>query len=82
MDNKLNFAEHPHKVASQANETFGFILMYGNEFNNVHTLIQLYLTRVRPNLEYCSVIWSPCIQASHTRVEKYRGNSLNMCLST
>lgn len=79
VDNKFNFTKHIDKITSQACRTLRFILRSGREFNDVHTLILLFMSLVRPVLEYCTTIWSPRTQVQIEKVEKIQKNSVNMC---
>ena len=58
IDNKLKFSEHILKVRNTANRAVGYIA------RNVHykskdVIRNLYISYVRPHLEYCQQAWSP-----------------------
>ena len=55
----LSWGEHVQSVCSRARKILG--LLYRRFYNNApsHSLLQLYLSLVRPHLDYASAIWSP-----------------------
>ena len=70
VDSKLDFVSHVNKIVSQAFKILGYIFRAGKDFNNINTLIRLYNAHVRPILEYCSVIWSPCTNQLISSLER------------
>ena len=54
MDNSLKFSVHAARAASKANQILGLIRR-----SFVHLDIPLYISMVRPHLEYGNVIWHP-----------------------
>jgi len=58
LNNKLTWSDHIQVITKKANSTYGFIR---RNFNNCPTKIKssLYLSLVRPILEYASTVWSP-----------------------
>ena len=58
----LSFSQHIDSVCSKARKIIG--LLYQRFYNNASndTLLQLYLSLVRPHLEYASPVWNPYMQ--------------------
>ena len=59
----LSWSEHTMKICSKARKILG--LLYRHFYNNLssETLWQLYLSLVRPHLEYAAQQWDPYIQS-------------------
>lgn len=70
IDNKLTFTQHIDSITLRAYRMLGFVIRSGKSFWNINTLIRLYLTLIRPILEYCSAIWSPHFDIHVNRIEK------------
>lgn len=59
IDNSLDFKLHYDKICHKAFKMLGFVLRQGKVFKKVETLVLLYNTFVRSQLEYASSVWSP-----------------------
>ena len=66
LDSKLNFNHHIDNICKKANRTRAFIHR-NTKFCSRRTKIAAYNTLVRPQLEYCSTVWSP---HTDTNIEK------------
>ena len=57
-----SWGEHVQSVCSKARKILG--LLYRKFYNNApsNSLVQLYLSLVRPHLDYASAIWSPHVK--------------------
>jgi len=42
--------------------------------NDKRLLLRAFFVYVRPILEYCSVVWSPCTKKILTALKRYNGN--------
>lgn len=47
----------------------GFIKRFSFHFNDPYTIKTLYVTFVRPLLEYCSIVWAPYQDTHNNRIE-------------
>jgi hypothetical protein len=56
MDEKMNFSEQG--LVGKAFAMLGFIRRLSFEFRDPYILRSLYLSLVRPKLEYASCVWS------------------------
>ena len=59
LSSDLSFSQHIDSTCSKARKILG--LLYRRFYNNVNngTLLQLYLSLVRPHLECASPVWNP-----------------------
>lgn len=58
-DRELNFRLHIDNIISRANSALGFVKRWSKEFSNPYVTKSLYMSFVRPLLEYASQVWSP-----------------------
>ena len=52
----------------------GFLKRNSSEFTEPSTLVTLYNSLVRPQLEYCSIVWNPVFNFHSLRIEKVQKN--------
>ena len=72
----LTWTPHIHAVCSKARQVLGLLYCRFYNFSNTDTILQLYVSMVRPHLEYACPTWAP-----HTakdileleRVQKFAG---------
>ncbi|VDO10445.1 unnamed protein product, partial [Brugia timori] len=69
LDSKLTFIEHYNTIISKANSMLGFIKRFSHNFQDPYTIKLLYITYVRPILEYCNLVWNPYIALHEERIE-------------
>lgn len=69
LDEKLSFTEHYNHVVSKAYSMLGFVLRISNEFSDPFVLKSLFISLVRPLLEYGCVVWSPYYAVHSARIE-------------
>jgi hypothetical protein len=55
----LSFQPHVDHICVKSLRTLGFLIRNTKEFRNEQCLKTLYISLVRPTLEYCSIIWNP-----------------------
>ena len=68
MSSNLSWNAHITKIVSKANRMLGFIRR--NLYNCPRQLKETaYVSMVRPNLEYCSTVWSPYTESDSHRIE-------------
>lgn len=70
IDEKLRFKEHISNITRKAYRMLGFIFRCGKYFAKQSTMLTLYKSLVRSNLEYCSVIWNPFYGNSKDQIER------------
>jgi hypothetical protein len=54
----------------RAMRTLGFLLRLGSDFQNVQSFRTLYVSLVRPLLEYATVVWSPHYAVHSAAIER------------
>ena len=70
FDNKLEFTSHYSAIIKRAFKMLGFVIRVSRNFRNVDTVMVLYKTLVRSQLEYASVVWSPYLKSHVRAIEK------------
>jgi hypothetical protein len=58
MDEKITFSEHVDFMVAKALAMLGFIRRLSSEFRDPYTLKYLYMSLVRPKMEYASCVWN------------------------
>lgn len=83
LDVKLDFVSHIHNIAARSSSMLGFIKRWSKEFNSIDVTKQLYVSLVRPILEYASSVWSPyyathvdCIESVQRKFLRFALRSL------
>ena len=64
----MTFGNHIETICSKARKLIGLLYRRFNGANSA-TLLQLYLTMIRPHLEYASPVWSPFIRKEVRMIE-------------
>ena len=62
FDKKISFKEHIGHIFSKSMRLLGYIKRNSLELRDPSKIRSLYVSLVRPYLEYCSIIWNPSIQ--------------------
>ena len=52
------------------------------EHSNSSTLLKLYLTTIRPHLEYASPVWNPHHRNEINQIERVQKFAIRMCLKS
>ena len=73
IQHNLKWNDQIALAVAKANRTLG-ILNKAFKCWNIETLRTLFVTYVRPHLEYCAVIWSPYNKEDINRLERVRSN--------
>ena len=69
FDSKLSFEAHIDRITNKANKMLGFVLRITKAFTRYKSILILFHTLVRSQLEYASVIWNPFYAVYKDRVE-------------
>jgi hypothetical protein len=56
IDSKITFTDHIDVIVGRASETLGFIRYLAREFKDPYTVKTLFISLVRPKLEYASCV--------------------------
>lgn len=79
-DSKLNFGLHVDFMVNRANSMLGFVKRWSKEFSDPYITKTLYMTFVRPILEYASQVWSPYHDVHINRIESVQRKFLRFAL--
>lgn len=74
FDPKLTFDSHVNLIISKSLSMLGFLKRNTLEFSNIDCILTLYNALVRPNLEYCCIVWNPTYSSHSLRIEKVQSN--------
>ena len=80
LDSKLNFISHVTATVNKARGVLGFVKRWSKEFNDPYVTKSLYMSLVRPILEYGSVIWDPIYLKYSDFIESVQKQFLIFCL--
>jgi len=70
FDQSLSFEPHIRSVLSRASKMLGFVFRTTSEFTNINSIRLLYVTLIRPILEYCSPVWCPHYDVYVNKIER------------
>ena len=76
LDSKWTFQDHIDMVISKSFRTLGLIKRITSHFTSLNTIVYLFKTLVIPNINYCSVIWSPYTNDKFDRLNSIMKNFL------
>ncbi|XP_044761846.1 uncharacterized protein LOC123319063 [Coccinella septempunctata] len=74
-DSTLSFRAHIQAISASSLRTLGFVIRNARDFN-VETLQHLYISLVRPMLEFSSVVWSPYLSIDVSLLERVQNRFL------
>lgn len=80
LDAKLNFINHISITVNKARCILGFIKRWAKEFKDPYVTKQLYVSLVRPVLEYASIVWDPIYMTHNNYIESVQKQFLLFCL--
>jgi len=69
FDNQLKFHSHTNNISNKANRLLGLIRRSFDHLDS-SMLVKLFVTMVRPTLEYCNSIWGPSFILDQRKIEK------------
>lgn len=73
-DCSLDFSPHIYDICARSFRLIGFLKRNRCLFSQQETLLHLYITLVRPLLEYASSIWSPFTSSMISMIESIQRN--------
>ena len=79
LSSDLSWSSHIQKTCSKARQLLGLLYRRFYRHSNEQTLRQLYISLVRPHLEYGSSVWSPHLQKDVTMLEKTQHFACKIC---
>ena len=81
VDNKLRFNLHIQNIVGKAKAALGFMKRWSREFNDAYVTKLLFMTIVRPILEYASPVWSPYYDVHSDAIESVQKQFLLFALN-
>lgn len=78
LDSKLSFVNHIEDIVRRAWRNLGFILRVTKDFRHHSSLITLFLSIVRPILEYATTVWNPGYKKYIEQIEKIQKKFINV----
>jgi hypothetical protein len=70
IDNKLHFGIHTDNIISKAFQMYGFVMRSSVDFKHPSTLIHLFKSLIRSQLEYAVAIWNPLYKKYNKSLER------------
>jgi hypothetical protein len=80
MDEKMTFSERVDVMVAKTFAMLGFIRRLSLEFRDPYTLKSLYMSLVRPKLEYARCVWNPFYDIRVDRVERVQRRFIQFAL--
>ena len=79
FDHQLKFHLHTTDVVAKANRLLGLIRRSFDHLDS-DMLIKLFVTVVRPTLEYCNSVWGPSFVLDQKKIEKIQHRATRLLL--
>ena len=80
ISSDLTWSHHIDSICSKARKILGLLYRRFSHDTEPHALLQLYLSLVRPHLEYGSQVWDPHLQKDINQLERMQKIwTENMC---
>lgn len=79
LSSDLSWNSHIHSICGKARKLLGLIYRRYYNYTDPSILLQMYLTLVRPHLEYASQVWSPHLSKDINMIEDVQKFALRMC---
>jgi hypothetical protein len=79
LDSKLHFHAHVDCIFSQSIKTLGLIRTVTYSSSTLDSLLILYLTLVRPKLEYASTVWNSITATDAKKLERIQRKFVALC---
>jgi hypothetical protein len=73
IDSKMTFTDHIDVIVGRASATLGYIRSLAREFDDPYTLKTLFISLVRPKLEYASCVRDPIYEVHSAKIERVQG---------
>jgi hypothetical protein len=81
LDSDMSFLAHYNYVISKCMRMLGFIKRFGREFDDPYVLKHLYVSLVRPIIEFGCCVWSQYYQVHIDRIEMIQRRFIRFALS-
>ena len=78
--NDLAWSTYVDKIASKNRQLIGMLYRCFYKWSSSNALLQLYLSLIRPHLEYATPVWSPHLLKDIHKLEAVQTFALKVCL--
>ena len=79
LTDDLMWSEHINHITNKAKKAVGFVYRQFYDMSSKSSLLQLYISLIRPHLEYASQVWDPFLVKDIERLESVQKFALKMC---
>lgn len=79
ITNNLMWSTHIEQIASKAKKIIGLIYRQFYNWTSHPALLRLYISLVRPHLEYATQVWNPHLNKDIEKLEKVQRFALKVC---
>ena len=80
LSHNLTWNKHIEEICKNASKQIGMIYRRFYQNSSKETLLQLYVSLIRPCLEYAAPVWDPSLQILTQAVEKVQEFAMKICL--
>ena len=79
LSDNLSWTQHVKNLCTKARKILGLVYRRFYQYSSSESLFQMYISLVRPNLEYASQVWSPYKVGEINSIEGVQKFALRMC---
>ena len=80
LTSNLSWSEHVDTIVCKTRKLVGMLYRQFYRWSSTEALYQLYISLVRPHLEYAAPVWSPYTSKNISKLEAVQKFALRMCL--
>ena len=75
----LNWSEHIHSISMKSKKLLGLLYRQFYKYSSNKALLTLYMSLIRPHLEYASPVWNPYRVKDIKLLESVQKMALKIC---
>ena len=75
----LSWSPHVEKIVAKTRRLTGMLYRQLYQWSDPETLLKIYLSVIRPHLEYAAPVWSPDLTKDVNRLEHVQKFALRVC---
>jgi hypothetical protein len=79
LSSDMSWSPHIQRVCSKARKVLGLLYRRYYQYSDSRSLRQLYISLVRPHLDYAAQVWDPHLQRDINSIEKVQKFALRVC---
>ena len=79
LSSDLTWSKHVQSICSKARKLIGLLYRRYYQYSDCDTLLQLYLSLIRPHTEYAVPVWDPHLQNDISSLENLQKFALRVC---